>query len=87
SGSDEISKRVRACWEKSYCDHPFVSPVDHLPATGHVSGTNFVQMTVRPAGDRLDLLCAIDNLVKGAIGAAIQNMNVMFGRSPTEGLV
>lgn len=78
---------VMACWEKAYTSHPFVGPVDHLPATKHVAGTNFVQMAVRASGDRLVLVCAIDNLAKGASGAAIQNMNVMFGIDQTTGLL
>ncbi|KAA1259702.1 N-acetyl-gamma-glutamyl-phosphate reductase [Rubripirellula obstinata] len=77
---------VMQCWQEAYRDHPFVSPVDHLPATKHVAGTNFVQMSVRVSGDRLVLVCVIDNLAKGASGAAIQNMNVMFGLEQTIGL-
>jgi N-acetyl-gamma-glutamyl-phosphate reductase len=78
---------VIECWKKKFADSAFVTPVDHLPATKHVSGTNFVQMTARDCGDRLVLVCAIDNLGKGASGAAVQNMNVMFGLSEGCGLV
>ncbi|TWU24374.1 N-acetyl-gamma-glutamyl-phosphate reductase [Novipirellula galeiformis] len=77
---------VMACWRKQYADSPFVNAVDHLPATKHVSGTNYVQMSARDAGDRIVLVSAIDNLTKGASGAAIQNMNVMFGLEQTTGL-
>lgn len=79
-------ERVMQCWRDCYAGSPFVTAVDHLPATAHVMGTNYVQMAVRPAGDRLVLLSAIDNLAKGASGAAVQNMNVMFGHSQTTGL-
>lgn len=82
----ETADRIMQCWRDCYAAHPFVSPVGHLPATAHVSGTNYVQMAVRPSGDRLVLLCAIDNLAKGASGAAIQNLNVMFGLDQTLGL-
>ncbi|TWT52611.1 N-acetyl-gamma-glutamyl-phosphate reductase [Rubripirellula amarantea] len=75
-----------ACWQACYDESQFVTPVEHLPATKHVSGTNYVQMAVRPSGDRLVLICAIDNLAKGASGAAIQNMNVMFGLDESTGL-
>ena len=78
--------RVMQCWRDCYADGPFVKAVDHLPATSHVSWTNYVQMAVRQAGDRLVLLSAIDNLAKGASGAAVQNMNVMFGFDQTSGL-
>lgn len=81
-----IAGRVMQCWRDCYADNPFVTPVDHLPATAHVAGTNYAQMAVRASGDRLVLLCAIDNLAKGASGAAIQNMNVMFGFDQTLGL-
>ena len=78
---------VMNCWREQYAASPFVVPVEHLPATKHVAGTNYVQLTARDAGDRLVLICAIDNLAKGASGAAVQNMNVMFGLDETTGLV
>jgi N-acetyl-gamma-glutamyl-phosphate reductase len=78
---------VLRLWKTKFADSAFVQPVDHLPATKHVSGTNFVQMTARDCGDRIVLVCAIDNLAKGASGAAIQNMNVMFGLSEDLGLL
>jgi N-acetyl-gamma-glutamyl-phosphate reductase len=77
---------VMSHWHQSYDNSTFVKVVDHLPATRFVAGTNFVQMTAQNAGDRIVLLCAIDNLVKGASGAAIQNMNVMFGLEEALGL-
>lgn len=85
--TDTSIESVMACLRKQYADSPFVDVVDHLPATKHVSGTNYVQMTARQAGDRIILVCAIDNLAKGASGAAIQNMNVMFGLDETAGLL
>ena len=84
--STETVDRVMQCWRDCYADQPFVTAVDHLPATAHVSGTNYVQMAARQAGDRIVLLSAIDNLSKGASGAAVQNMNVMFGYDQTIGL-
>ncbi|MEO1528247.1 MAG: N-acetyl-gamma-glutamyl-phosphate reductase [Planctomycetota bacterium] len=83
---ESAADSVMECWRRIYRDHPFIVPVDHLPATAHVAGTNFVQLAVRRAGDRLVLIAAEDNLVKGASGAAIQNMNVMFGLDPITGL-
>ena len=85
SGAHVID-RVMQCWRDCYADQPFVTAVDHLPATAHVAGTNYVQMAVRQAGQRLVLLSAIDNLTKGASGAAVQNMNVMFGIDQATGL-
>tara|TARA_R110002049_G_scaffold27321_2_gene93983 strand:+ start:41850 stop:42860 length:1011 start_codon:yes stop_codon:yes gene_type:complete len=83
TSSDEIME----CWQRQFAKCPFVTPVQHLPATKHVSGTNFVQMAVRDAGTRTILVCAIDNLAKGASGAAVQNMNVMFDLDETTGLL
>jgi N-acetyl-gamma-glutamyl-phosphate reductase len=80
------SDDVMRCWREKFADSAFVHPVDHLPATKHVAGTNYVQMTSRDCGDRMVLVCAIDNLAKGASGAAIQNMNVMFSLGEEVGL-
>lgn len=77
---------IMECWRTKYADSPFVHPVDHLPATKFVSGTNHVQMTARNSGRRKVLVCAIDNLAKGASGAAVQNLNVMFGLPQSLGL-
>lgn len=74
-------------WRETYAAAPFVHVVDQLPATRHVAGTNHVQLTARDAGDRVILICAEDNLVKGASGAAIQNLNVMFNLPETTGLL
>ncbi len=79
-------ERVTEVWNRYYGNGPFVRAVAHLPATKHVTHTNGVQMTVRQSGNRWVIVCAIDNLVKGASGAAVQNMNVMFGLDPRLGL-
>ena len=84
---DSDAAEAMRCWREQFAKCPFVMAVDHLPATKHVSGTNFVHMTARDAGDRMILLCVIDNLGKGASGAAVQNMNVMFGLDETTGLL
>ncbi len=87
-GSSRVgATEVMECWRGRYAGCPFVFPIDQLPATKHVSGTNFVHLAVRQAGERLVLVAAIDNLIKGASGAAIQNMNVMFGLDETCGLI
>lgn len=78
--------RVSEIWKRQYGGSVFVHPVDHLPATKHVAHTNHVQMSVRPSGDRWVIVSAIDNLIKGASGAAVQNMNVMFGLDQRLGL-
>ena len=70
-----------------YQNEPFVHVVEHLPTTKDVSGTNFVHMTVRLSGGRVIILSVVDNLIKGASGAAVQNFNLMFGYPETMGLV
>lgn len=80
------AKQLLECWKECYEKSPFVHPVDHLPATKFVTGTNHVQMTARDAGSRTILICAIDNLAKGASGAAVQNLNIMFGLPENLGL-
>lgn len=70
---------VQSLWQAQYGSGGFVHAVSHLPATKHVAHTNHVQMTARASGSRWVLVCAIDNLIKGASGAAVQNLNVMFG--------
>jgi N-acetyl-gamma-glutamyl-phosphate reductase len=81
---------LRAVLEESYAAEPFVCvlPEGDLPATRHVRGTNLCLIGL--SRDRLPqraiLVCAIDNLVKGASGQAIQNMNAMLGFPETTGL-
>jgi N-acetyl-gamma-glutamyl-phosphate reductase len=71
-----------------YKDEPFVRVrKDILPATKYVSGTNFCDIAVRVAKGRVMLFSALDNLIKGASGQAIQNLNIMFGLDERMGLV
>jgi N-acetyl-gamma-glutamyl-phosphate reductase len=86
-----VRDRLMQTLRDTYRDQTFVHVVDHLPSTKHVVMTNHVQMTLRVSGaenspGRVIIVCAIDNLSKGASGAAIQNMNVMFGLDPAMGL-
>ena len=70
-----------------YRNESFVHVVEHLPATKDVSGTNFVHLTVRITGGRVITLSVVDNLIKGASGAAVQNFNLMFGYPETTALI
>lgn len=79
--------QLRECLHTYYYQTSFVRVVSHLPNTRFVHRTNYVDISVRENGDRITLVCALDNLVKGAAGAAIQNMNYMFSLDPTLGLV
>ena len=71
----------------AYDDQPFVRVVDHLPATKDTVGTNFCDITVRVVRGRVVTISAIDNLIKGASGAAVQNFNIMFGYPETTALL
>jgi N-acetyl-gamma-glutamyl-phosphate reductase len=62
-----------------YANERFVRVTSALPTTKQVSGTNFCDITVRTVRGRVVVISAIDNLIKGASGAAVQNFNLMHG--------
>ena len=74
---------LQALFEKRYADEPFVDvlPAGSHPATRNVKGSNYDQIAIHvpQGGDTVVVLSAIDNLIKGAAGQAVQNMNIMFG--------
>lgn len=74
-------------FRKFYEGKPFVRVVDHIPATKHVSGTNFCDVTVRFNRGQLIVFSCTDNLIKGASGVAVQNFNLMCGYPETTGLL
>jgi len=87
-GSEEPAKAVRQVYEDFYKDEPFVRVVEAPPQTKHTRGSNFclVYPTVDARTGRLIVVSCLDNLVKGAAGQAIQNMNLMLGFPETAGL-
>lgn len=80
---------LRQLYTETYAGEPFVQvlPRGELASLAHVVHTNRCAISLTLAGDTLILTSATDNLVKGAAGQAVQNMNVMFGCSETEGLI
>ena len=84
------ARDLQAALECAYTDEPFVGvlPEKSLPHTSHVRGTNLCLIAVHPGRRRGEaiLLSVTDNLVKGAAGQALQNMNVMLGIEETMGL-
>jgi len=70
----------------AYAGERFVRVVDHLPATKDAVDTNFCDITARVVRGRVLLISCLDNLVKGAAGAAVQNFNCVFGLPETAGL-
>jgi len=77
----------RACLAERYADEPFVHVVDAAPETAHVAGTNHCHIAAFDVAGSVVVLSAIDNLVKGAAGQALQNMNLALGLDETEGLL
>jgi N-acetyl-gamma-glutamyl-phosphate reductase len=70
-----------------YANEPFVRVSAALPSTKHVADTNFCDITVRFVRGHVVVISAIDNLVKGASGAAVQNFNLMHGFDETTALL
>lgn len=82
--------QLRAAYEKAYDAEPFIylMPDGQLPRTGAVIGSNaaHIAVAVDEAAETFVAIAAIDNLVKGTAGAAIQSMNLAVGWPETEGL-
>jgi N-acetyl-gamma-glutamyl-phosphate reductase len=72
---------------RAYAKERFVRIVDHLPGTKDTVDTNFCDITARVVRGRVLLISCLDNLVKGAAGAAVQNFNVLFDLPETMGLL
>ncbi len=72
---------------RAYANERFVRIVDHLPGTKDTVDTNFCDITARVVRGRVLLISCLDNLVKGAAGAAVQNFNVLFDLPETMGLL
>jgi N-acetyl-gamma-glutamyl-phosphate reductase len=70
-----------------YADEPFVRVVDHLPGTKDSVDTNFCDITVRLVRGRVLTISCLDNLIKGASGAAVQNFNLLYGFKETTALL
>jgi N-acetyl-gamma-glutamyl-phosphate reductase len=79
---------VMDLYAEMYQDKPFVRVVDGIPSLSAVRGSNFcdIGFEVDSRNNRVVVISAIDNLVKGASGQAIQNMNLMCGLGETTGL-
>jgi N-acetyl-gamma-glutamyl-phosphate reductase len=81
---------IHALYQKMYQGEPFVRvlPLGQMPQTKNVNNTNYcdIGLVQDERSKRIIVISAIDNLVKGAAGQAIQNMNILFNRSEWEGL-
>ncbi len=79
--------KLTALYDYTYETEPFVQVRNDPPTVKDVAGTNYCHMYPAISKDRIVIFSAIDNLVKGASGQAIQNMNIMYGLDETMGLV
>ena len=84
-------EEISACYARAYGDEPFVRLLEdkNLPDTKNVVGTNVIEIAWRldPRTGRLIVMSAEDNLIKGASGQAVQNMNILCGFPETAGLL
>ena len=90
-GKDADPERVRAAYEKYYGKESCIRilPAGECPETKWVEGSNFVDIgfVIDERTNRIIMMGAIDNLVKGAAGQAVQNMNLLFGLPESTGLM
>ncbi len=90
SQSDISLEEIQALYEQRYAREPFVDvlPQGSHPDTRNVKGSNKCQIALHQpqGGQTIVVLSVIDNLVKGAAGQAVQNMNLMFGFPEDQGL-
>ena len=80
------AKTLRKRYEDFYRDAPFVRLVEDTPRLAAVVGSNFCDIAVSEKDGNVVLMAALDNLVKGMAGQAVQNMNIAFGFEETAGL-
>ncbi len=82
--------QIRDAWESAYADETFVQllPEGHFPRTADVLGANtaLLGLAIDRAANRVVVVAAVDNLVKGTAGAAIQSMNIALGLPEDRGL-
>ena len=87
---DVSYEEVKAVYDKYYQNEQFVRALekDICPQTKWVEGSNYVDVNFKidPRTHRVIMMGALDNLVKGAAGQAVQNMNLLFGLTESEGL-
>jgi N-acetyl-gamma-glutamyl-phosphate reductase len=87
---EEKAEAIHRVYQDFYRNEPFVRvlPPGTIAATGRVRQSNFCDITIHldQSGSTLIVITAIDNMVKGAAGQAVQNMNIIFGFDETAGL-
>jgi len=84
--ADQSLEELRALYREFYAPHPFTIVADETIDLKQVVNTNKCLLSLEKEGDKLVVHTAIDNLLKGASGQAVQNMNLMCGLEETAGL-
>jgi N-acetyl-gamma-glutamyl-phosphate reductase len=91
AGAKALTDKIADCYAKAYADEPFVRLLEGkaLPDTKNVVGTNICEIAWRldPRTGRLIVMSALDNIIKGASGQAVQSMNLRCGWPETAGLI
>ena len=84
-------EEIKNIYKEYYEEEPFIRVLDadKTPETRWVEGSNLVDINVvaDERTNRVVMMGAMDNLIKGAAGQAVQNMNIMFGMKETKGLL
>ena len=83
---DRSPEEIRKIYDDYYTGHPFTIVSDRPVDLKQVVNTNKCLIGIEKQGDKLVVHSALDNLLKGASGQAVQNMNLMFGIDEREGL-
>ena len=83
---DEDLEKITEIFKTYYASHPFVCVSDKPVYMKQVVNTNYCFLSLQKEGRKLLITSVVDNLLKGASGQAVQNMNLMFGLDEMEGL-
>lgn len=83
---DESLEEIVEIYKSYYAAHPFVCVSDNPVYMKQVVNTNYCFLSLQKEGRKLLITSVVDNLLKGASGQAVQNMNLMFGLDEMEGL-
>ena len=83
------NQNLTVLYKKFYKNEPFVRIKEegNFPRIKDIAGTNFCDIGIKDCGDKIIIISAIDNLLKGASGQAVQNMNIMYGFPENLGLL
>ena len=85
--ADLTGEKISSLFNDFYADEPFVRVLEKPPTTKNVAYTNYCDVFAAPARGKIVIFSAIDNLIKGAAGQAVQNMNIICDLPETMGLL